>query len=186
MSELKAWLSQPDDRDIIPVRGVVMRIAAEEIGRLETEVARLKAETQTASGRPERITFMDGTTERELVWTGDSYALPEGAETIDDVRAAPGGAEPPAAGDDDAAGEGEAGEAETQVPAEGEAPTEGEAPAKGEASEAPKAEKAAEAGGAAEAAAEAEAAEPGKGDAEAEGTGEDEDDEDFELPPEWQ
>lgn len=85
---LKAWLRQPDDRDLVPVRGVVMHLAAEEIERLEREIARLSKE-MAATTAPDRITFQDGDRARTLI-RGDEggYALPEGAETLADIRLA--------------------------------------------------------------------------------------------------
>lgn len=158
MSGFERWLSKPDARDIVPVRGVVMRIAADEIARLKAEIARLRQEAASAAEPPTQITFLDGATERTLLWTGAGYALPAGAETIDDVRAA---ATAPAALP---AAETAERAPDADLPAEGaEKATATDAEATPEA-----------AGDAPDAAADAAA------DAQSE------DDEDFELPAEWQ
>lgn len=168
LSELKNWLSQPDDRDILPVRGVVMRLAAEEIGRLEQEVARLRQEARNAASTaepPAQITFRDGARERTLIRSGDGYALPDDAETLDDVRAA-------------ALAEGAAAAASApETPdesAEGADAPDGADAADGE-------DTAAVNAGAEDAPAAADA-----GDASGDPAGDDGDEEDFELPPEWQ
>lgn len=162
MSGLEQWLRQPDERDIVPVRGVVMRLAADEIRRLEAENARLKQEASqpnAAAEPPAEVTFQDGSVTRRLVWTGAGYALPEGAETLDDLLAeqAAGAAEALPEPSEEASAEAQADEPAPELSAADEA--QDETPA-----------------------AEPEAASAEDADA---GAGE-EDDEDFELPPEWQ
>ncbi|MCR9221266.1 MAG: hypothetical protein NXI21_13665 [Alphaproteobacteria bacterium] len=154
MSGFEQWLRKPDARDIVPVRGVVMRIAADEIARLKAEIARLRRAAAAAAEPPAQIAFLDGATERTLQWTGTGYALPAGVETIDDVRAA---AAAPAA-----------------------------LPAADSAESAPEADAPAEGSEEADAA-DGEAAPEGAADDAAAASGADaEDDEDFELPAEWQ
>ncbi|MEQ8603020.1 MAG: hypothetical protein RIB45_06845 [Marivibrio sp.] len=169
MSGLEKWLRQPDERDIVPVRGVVMRLAADEIRRLEAENARLKEQAAAAEGAaepPAEITFQDGSVTRRLVRAGEGYALPEGAETLDDLLSEQA-ADAAAASPDRLAPDGAAPSEETD--AEDVAPSEEAAP---DAADAPDA---------------AEAPSEGDEAAHAEvGGGEAEDDEDFELPPEWQ
>lgn len=128
MTSFPNWLRQPDDTDIVPVRGVVMRVAADQIERLQREVDRLKAEAGDSGSKEETITFLDGETERQLVWDGERYRIPEGAETIDDVRGADALPAPQEeaekAEEAPAADAGEEEAAEEQPPAE-EAPAEG-------------------------------------------------------------
>lgn len=167
MSGLEQWLRQPDERDIVPVRGVVMRLAADEIRRLEAENARLKQEASqpnAAAEPPTEITFQDGSVTRRLVWTGAGYALPDGAETLDDLLAEQAANAPEALPQPDE----KAGEETADAPGEDAAPEEA-------------AEEAAP-----EDAAPEPVAEPDAAAANPEGDAGEEDDEDFELPPEWQ
>ncbi|MBP5858490.1 hypothetical protein KAJ83_15825 [Marivibrio halodurans] len=162
--DLKAWLRKPDDRDLVPVRGVVMHLAAEEIERLEREVARLRKETG-ASAPPERITFQDGDRIRTLIHGADGYALPEGAETLADIRLA--------AFAEGAASISDGAREADQGPDAGDSP-----PAGQDAGETDRADE--------------DIADATAGNAAVDGTakGQDADDakgeEDFELPPEWQ
>ncbi len=132
MTSLADWLRRPRDRDIVPVRGVVMRVAADEISRLERENAYLNEENARlreaaeAAEAPARIAFVDtdGRT-RELVADSDGYRPADAAPGAESEPAAELGgadafaAEPePAVPEFAADAEPEAAAAEPEPPAE--------------------------------------------------------------------